>query len=64
VHRAAERGGVCRRRRGGTIQGEPAKGGTMPGIFVIGFVGKAIAFIIVVFILAVIGLFALLKKAV
>ncbi len=36
----------------------------MPGIFVLGFIGKAIAFIIVIFILAVIGLFALLKKAV
>jgi hypothetical protein len=35
----------------------------MPGIFVLGFVGKAIGFIIVVFILAVIGLFTLLKKA-
>lgn len=36
----------------------------MPGIFVIGFVGKAIGVIIVVLILAAIGLFALLKKAV
>jgi len=36
----------------------------MPGIFVLGFVGKAIGVIIVVFILAVIGLFTLLKKAV
>jgi hypothetical protein len=35
----------------------------MPGIFVVGFVGKAIGFIIVVFILAVIGLFTLVKKA-
>ena len=36
----------------------------MPGIFVVAFVGKAIAFIIVLFILAVIGLFTLIKKAV
>jgi hypothetical protein len=36
----------------------------MPGIFVVGFVGKAIAFIVIVLVLAVIGLFTLLKKAV
>jgi hypothetical protein len=36
----------------------------MPGIFVVAFVGKALAFIVIVLILAVIGLFALLKKAV
>jgi hypothetical protein len=35
----------------------------MAGIFVIGLVGKAIGFIIVLFVLAVIGLFTLLKKA-
>ena len=35
----------------------------MPEIFVLGFVGKAIGFIIVLVILAVIGFFTLLKKA-
>jgi hypothetical protein len=39
-------------------------GGEVPGIFVLGFVGKAIGFIIVLFVLALIGLFAILKKAV
>jgi hypothetical protein len=34
----------------------------MAGIFVIGFVGKAISFMIVLFVLAVIGLFTLMKK--
>ena len=35
----------------------------MPGIFVLAFVGKAIALIVVILILAVIGFFALVKKA-
>jgi hypothetical protein len=34
----------------------------MPAIFVVGFVGKAIGVVFVVFVLAMIGLFALLKK--
>jgi len=41
-----------------------AKENLMPGVFVVAVVGKAIAFIIIVLILAVIGLFTLLKKAV
>jgi hypothetical protein len=36
----------------------------MAGIFVVGFVGKAIGFIILLVVLAVIGLITLLKKAV
>jgi hypothetical protein len=36
----------------------------MPGVFVVAFVGKAIAFVIIILILAAIGLFTLLKKAV
>lgn len=35
----------------------------MPGIFVLAVVGKAIAFIIIILILAVIGFFTLVKKA-
>ena len=35
----------------------------MPGIFVLAFVGKAIAFIVIILILAVIGFFTLVRKA-
>lgn len=35
----------------------------MAGIFVVGFIGKAIGFIVLLVVLAVIGLFTLLKKA-
>lgn len=35
----------------------------MPGIFLLAFVGKAIAFIVIILVLAVIGLFTLVKKA-
>jgi len=35
----------------------------VPGIFLLAFVGKAIAFIVIILVLAVIGLFTLVKKA-
>ena len=44
-------------------QVKTAKEDHVPGIFVVAFVGKAFAFIVIVFILAVIGLFTLMKKA-
>jgi hypothetical protein len=44
-------------------QVNPAKEDPVPHIFVLAAVGKAIAFIIIILILAVIGFFTLVKKA-